>query len=968
MSHAAAVCTTHRSQNMLRFVRYLPAVATLVIASAAVSAADRDLVDFERDVRPILKGHCMECHGGVQQAADLSFIHRDAAMAVVEVGKPHESLLIERITTSDQDELMPPPEHRAPLDAAQIETLQEWIAQGAQWNLPWAYQRPVKPTLPEVSNPGWCRQPLDRFILARLDRESIEPAAAAPPQQWLRRVTLDLTGLPPTPQEHDDFLADMDTNVDAAYDRVVDRLLKSPGYGERWASVWLDQVRYADSRGLGLDGRREIWKYRDWVIDALNEDMGFDEFTIKQLAGDLLPQPTIRDLLATAAHRLTQTCEEGGTDDEEFRINAVLDRVSTVWQTWQGITFGCVQCHSHPYDPLQHDEFYKFAAFFNNTADCDLGEELPLLAVPLDVADEARASNLDHRIESLEESIWQREATLLSEPRADWREIDRLAAEADKNTKIDVEVRDGHVEFFTTDTLSANTSITLTAELPAGIKSVAALRLTLMPRNLDAAEADSEWGFVLSHIKASLVHSGGDLQPLELIRVIGDEPHPFKNPDDSLNDTTNNGFAAYSRIHYPRQAVLVLKHPIAVSENAKLQVVLNHRITALGAFPLVSRRGRLAISGQAIFTEHLNDPRLNADRAKLVDLRAERNKIPSSMTPVMRERPEHLRRPTHVFIRGLFLTKAQQVHPDVPAAFPALPEDAPADRLTLARWLVSDDNPLTARVTVNRIWARLFGIGLVATEEDFGSSGQRPSHPQLLDYLATQFQFEQQWSLKRLLRSLVLSSSYRQDAAIRPELLERDALNQLVARGPRFRLPAEMIRDGALSVSGLLSTTMHGKPVHPPIPDGIWNPFQGGDKWNTPQADDPNRYRRSLYTYTKRSIPYPMFAAFDAPSREFCTPRRLRSNTPLQALMTLNDPTFVECSRALAQKMIGADRQVKEQIAYGFLAVVTRRPSEAELHDLVQLYDQCRSDSASEVESLTAVASVLLNLDEITSK
>lgn len=948
------------------FFRPFPFAVIFLCGSAG--GAEKAPVDFERDVRPILNQHCVECHGGVKQAADLSFIHRDAALSVIEPGVPEESILVDRIVSTDEDEMMPPPEHGSALKRSEINTIKNWIAGGAPWNQPWAYQKPIAPPLPEVSDPDWCKQPMDRYVLAGLDRESIKPSDEAPPQQWLRRVTLDLTGLPPTPSEHDEFIADLQHRGEDAYDRVVNRLLESPSYGERWASVWLDQIRYADSRGLGLDGRREIWKYRDWVIDALNDDMRFDDFTIKQIAGDLLPNPTTSDLVATAANRLTQTCEEGGTDDEEFRIAAVLDRVSTVWQTWQGITFGCVQCHSHPYDPLQHEEFYQFAAFFNNTADSDLGEELPVLAVPLDPKDEPRATELDHQIESLEESVWSRESKLLDDSLAGWREIDQLEAASDKETKIDVGVRDGHVEFFTTDTLSSNSTITLTATLPKGLESLTAVRLTLMPRNLETGKADSEWGFVLSHIDGALIPGEGDSIPLEFVRVVGDEPHPFKNPDDSLNDKTNNGFAAYSRIHYPRQAALVLKDPIQVPGESKLQIVLKHRVTALGAFPLVSRRGRVSVSDQQVFNERLGDETLQQDRDLLAKLRDERKQIPSSNIPIMRERPDHLRRSTHVFIRGLFLTKGDEVQPDVPAAFAPLPKDRPADRLALAEWLVSDDNPLTARVTVNRVWARVFGVGLVATEEDFGSSGQRPSNPQLLDHLATRFQYEQQWSLKQLLRTIVTSSSYRQDAAIRPELIERDALNQLIARGPRFRMPAEMVRDCALAVSGLLSKKMHGKPVHPPIPDGIWKPFQGNDKWATPDVEDPDRYRRSIYTYTKRSIPYPMFAAFDAPSREFCTPRRLRSNTPLQALMTLNDPTFVECSQALAQKMLDRDNDPKDQIAFGFLTVVSRQPSETELATLLELYEQYRTDETDEIDSLTAVASVLLNLDEITSK
>jgi hypothetical protein len=956
---------------MMRYIKSLSRLAVTVgcLHAGLLLAADQaSVIDFGRDVRPILRDHCLECHGGVKQAADLSFIHRDAALDVIDPGSPDDSIMIDRIVSDDADEMMPPPEHGAPLSKNQIATLKAWVTQGAKWQQPWAYEKPVAPAIPDVSNPDWCRQSIDRFILARLDRESIKTAPEAAPQQWLRRVTLDLVGLPPTPEDFQAFLDDVRRNGEAAYERVVDRLLKSPGYGERWASVWLDQVRYADSRGLGADGRRQIWKYRDWVLDALNQDMTFDQFTIKQLAGDLLPRPTISDLVATAAHRLTQTNEEGGTDDEEFRINAVLDRVSTVWQTWQGITFGCVQCHNHPYDPIQHDEFYKFAAFFNNSVDCDLSEDLPLLAVPLDPADEPRATRLDEEIKTLEESIWSRESELTSDHFAKWQEVKKLAATADKETRVDVEIRNGRAEFFTIDTLSSNTEIILTAGLPGGARTVSAIRLTIAPRNPDTAKADSEWGFVISHLQAELSAPNQETQEFKFIRVLGDEPHPLKNPDASLDSKSKDGFAAYSRIHYPRQAVFVLETPVDVPEGAEMKITLENRVTLLGAFPLVTRRGHVAVSDQPGFRARLDDARLQGDRQRLKGLREERSKIPSSPTPIMRQRPPSLRRPTHVFTRGLFLTKGEEVEPAVPASFAPLPPDAPANRLTLARWMVSDENPLTARVAVNRVWARLFGIGLVATEEDFGSSGERPFHPELLDHLAIQFQHQQGWSFKTLLRSMVLSSSYRQEAKIRPELLERDPQNRLLAYGPRFRMPAEMVRDSALAVSGLLSTKMHGEPVYPPIPDGIWKPFSGGDKWNTAKIGDPNRYRRSIYTYTKRSIPYPMFAAFDAPSREFCTPRRLRSNTPLQALMTLNDPTFVECSKALAEKMLGIGDETDAQIRYGFLAVTTRPPSTRELEALMHLYRQCREDDASERDSLIAVASVLLNLDEITSK
>lgn len=944
-------------------------VFTVVLDQAAQCAFGQDgAIDFGRDVRPILNDHCIACHGGVKQAADVSFIHRDAALSVIEPGDPQESTLIYRVRSEDDDEVMPPPEHGSRLTAAQISIFERWIQQGAEWKKPWAYEKPVMPKVPDELGDQWSTGPIDRFVMAKLRQESIDPAAEGSPQQWLRRVWLDLVGLPPSPADLYEFTEYLDRCGELAYRRVVDRLLSSPAFGERWASVWLDQVRYADSRGLGLDGRREIWKYRDWVIDAMNHDMPFDEFTVKQIAGDLLLNPTTGDLVATAANRLTQTNEEGGTDDEEFRVGAVLDRVSTVWQTWQGITFGCVQCHSHPYDPIQHEEFYQFAAFFNNTADCDLSEELPLLDVPLDPDDEARATRLDQTIHRLEESIWQREYQALDDGFAGWRDVTQLRAAADKETRIDVEQREGKTEFFTVDTLSSDTRITLTAELPDNMRSLSAIRLTIAPRHVQTARSDSEWGFVLSHVHAELVVPERDVQSLSFIRVIGDEPHPFKDPQQSLNPKSSDGFAAYSRIHYPRQAVFVLESPVELDPRATLVLRLDNRVTSLGAFPLVARRGSVAVSDRAEIGSLLAETELLQDRARLLELRGERQAIPSSPTPIMQERPAHLTRPSHVFIRGLFLTKDEEVTASVPASLPPLPSEMEADRLALAHWLASGENPLTARVMVNRVWARVFGIGLVATEEDFGTSGEAPSHPELLDYLATTFQGQQAWSLKRLLRSIVLSSVYRQDSSIRPELSERDPQNRLLARGPRFRMPAEMVRDHALMVSGLLSSVMHGRPVHPPIPAGIWTPFQGDDKWVTPDAGSGDRYRRSIYTYTKRSIPFPMLAAFDAPSREFCTPRRLRSNTPIQALMMLNDATFVECSKALAARMLEAGPDVAAQTRFGFLAVTARPPSAQETRPMVELYERCASEGAESLDAMTAVASVLLNLDEIASK
>lgn len=925
-------------------------------------------VDFADDIQPILNEHCVACHGGVKQAGDLSFIHRDSALAVIEPGDVDGSYMIDRILSDDESEIMPPPEHGAPLTEEKIALLKTWIEEGAKWKQSWGYEPPVAPGVPDVANPDACRQSIDRFVRSTLEGQGIQPAKDAPPHQWLRRVTLDLTGVPPTLAEVESFHAAAKERGDAAYAEKVDELLQASGYGERWASVWLDQIRYADSRGLGLDGRRNAWKYRDWVIDSLNNDMPFDEFTIKQIAGDLLPDPSINDRLATTASRLTQTNEEGGTDDEEFRINAVMDRVSTVWQTWQGITFGCVQCHSHPYDPIEHEEFYEFMAFFNNSVDCDLSGEEPLLSVPLDNEDEERASQLDRRIRSLKESIWHQEFEAVSDDELDWKHIDSMTASATKQTKVDVEERNGRTEFYTIDTLSNGTTVSLECEMPESAGKLTAIRLTLLPRNPETALADSEWGFVLSHLNAVLIGGEEDETQIEFSHVIADEPEPLKHARSSMDSKNSDGFAAFTRIHHARVAVFLLKEPVEVPEGAKLKLDMSCRQQALGAFPLVVRRGSVDVCSDEKALLAWTDKDLKAQRDELSELSGKRRKIPSVRIPIMMERPEHLARPSHVFIRGLFLTKDQQVQPDVPNSMPPIDGEGPFNRMDLAKWLVDPSNPLTARVTVNRIWARLFGIGLVPTEEDFGSSGERPTHPELLDHLALKFQNEYDWSWKQLIRSIVLSSTYRQDAVIDPDSDLVDPQNRWLARGPRFRMPAEMVRDQALFVSGLLSPEVHGAPVHPPIPDGVWKPFQGGDKWSTPDVGNPDRYRRSIYTYTKRSIPYPMFAAFDAPSREFCTPRRLRSNTPLQALTTLNDVTFVECMQALAEKIEAMDGALEERLKKGFQLVTSRSPTSAEQKILVALYEQAKQQSEQEQDAYEAVASALLNLDEIMSK
>lgn len=980
---------SHSSESRLEWPNCLKLIAialqlSTIVGSVLVSnvraaetAISEDEVSFSKEIRPILVEHCTACHGGVKQAGDVSFVHKDQVLPpegwVVEPGDAESSILIERVQESDPDLRMPPPDHGRALTEKEIALLTKWIDQGAKWGEHWAFEPPVEPDLPDIKNESWPRVELDYFVLSKLEKLDITPSEDADIDRWLRRVALDLTGLPPTREERMQFRQEHSNDPAAAREAAVDRYLESTAFGERWASVWLDQIRYADSKGLGADGRRNAWKYRDWVIHSLNRDVPFDEFTRSQIAGDLKPEGTIEDRIATAAHRLTQTNEEGGTDDEEFRIAAVLDRVSTVWQTWQGVTFGCVQCHSHPYDPFRHEEFYQFAAFFNNTRDCDLDEEWPTLQAPVDPTDYAKATELDRQIETVRTEIWQTEFERLNDPSL-WQPLKNLTASSTKETQVVVEPKDDHDEFHTVDTVSRDTDITLEAPVPDSIDLLTAIRFTAMPLRPESAVREAEQGFVIGHIVAQLLipaeegSAASTTQDLSIRRIIIDEPDPFLDPNDSLNPKSSRGFSAYTRMHYPRQCALLLNDAVTVPKGSKIRLVLKHRTFLLASFPMVTRRGHIALSDAPEFTRLLTDDQLNSQREELDALLRERRDIKSSPLPVLEERPAEFARPQHVFERGLFLTKREQVEANTPSTLPPLPVDQPKNRLALAEWLVADSNPLTARVTVNRVWSRLFGTGIVETEEDFGSAGEPPSHPGMLDHLAIRFREDFQWSLKRLIREMVLSRTYGQSSAIRPELLGTDAQNRLLARGPRYRLPAEVVRDQALSVSGLLSKELYGPPVHPPIPDGVWKPFQGGDKWDVPNKDDASRYRRSIYTYTKRSIPYPMFAAFDAPSREFCTPRRLRSNTPLQALMMLNDQTLIECTEAFAERMQLAAKEPAEQIALGLELATCRDASDDEVQELLALYERTLAQSNDSQRAMQSVATVLLNLDEVVMK
>ncbi|GAB5444250.1 MAG: PSD1 and planctomycete cytochrome C domain-containing protein [Fuerstiella sp.] len=941
-----------RSKAVPRLSATLVRLLAVVSLTSVPTIADEPIVDFARDIRPILNARCTECHGGVKAAGGVSFVYQDRVINaegdsgsfVVKPGDLDASELFYRITSEDDDR-MPPPDGHAPLTKAEIDLIQRWIQQGAPWRVHWAFEPPQLPTVPQTEWEDLARTNIDRFLFQRLQREGLSPAAVEEPGRLLRRLHIGLTGLPPTLAEYQQFEAAFKSDPDAAVERVVDQLLADPAFGERWATMWLDLVRYADSGGLGIDQRRTIWPYRDWVVKAFNEDLPFDQFTVKQLAGDLLPDRTTEDLVATACHRNTQTNNEGGTDDEQFRMEAVIDRVNTTWQTWGSLTFGCVQCHDHPYDPLRHDEYYRFVSLLNDTADSDLSDDAPRWKVPGTPQDQKEADRLRKQILKLKEQIWQ--AGIEVGEATDWQPVTTLDVRSNNGTTYEVVADSDRGEFQTVGTVETGTHTRL--QLSADNfqdGAVTALKLTVLPFNPQLAKHSPEWGFLLAKTEAWTVTAadGGEeqKQPLKFRWSVPDVAWMPTDPMGTIN-ADGSGWGADSRIHYARELVLIPEMPI--SPQTRIDIHLHCNKNGHGSHPMAIERGFVSYSTGDQWTSFAEPGSAIHDQQQQVTEALQKlRKIEGPSVPVMLSRPDHLSRPTHVFIRGNMLEKGDRVQPGLPAIFDlSMVAGQHPDRLQMAEWWVSERHPLTARVFVNRLWEQLFGIGIVPTLEDFGSSGSRPTHPELLDYLAVRFQRDYEWSVKAILKEIVLSHVYRQSAASSAALQELDPQNRLLARGPRQRMSAEMVRDVSLAVSGLLSRKMGGPPVHPPLPDGVWKPFDAKDKWSTVEPGREDRYRRSLYTYIKRSIPYPIFATFDAPSREFCSPRRLTSNTPLQALATLNDPTFVEFATAFGKRLQKEQTgSLEERLAAGYRLACGMSPGADRLLTLLELHDRLR--------------------------
>ena len=1132
--------------------RFPLTLLTVLFACTALRAEEP--VDFNRDIRPLLFANCILCHGPDEEerAADLRLDTAEGASedlggyAAIVAGDAEASEIIARITTDDEDIRMPPPEHAGALSEQDVALLKRWINEGAKYAKHWSYEPPTFNGLPEVRDRSWPLNEIDYFVLAKLEQTGWSPAVAADRLALARRVAIDLTGLPPTWDEAQAFVNDQSSD---AYERFVDAQLSKPAFGERWARVWLDLARYADSAGYADDPPRTIWAFRDYVIRSLNENKPFDQFTIEQIAGDLLDSPSEDQLVATAFHRNTLTNNEGGTNDEEFRNVAIVDRVNTTMAVWMGTTMACAQCHTHKYDPITQEEYFRFFALFNSTEDADRRNESPTIELYSQAQKNRRKEIQQRRIELRE--ILDKQTPELDAGLGEW--LAELGAEptwqltppteaASKHRSLAIEdegwiAADGskenntayRVEIPTTDASITGIQIEIPAEQrdnfvlsrvsaewkkPEQAKTEARfVRLTNPGKNkfVHVAEIEvfSEGVNVAPQGKATQSsvdfggppervidgNSDGDFQkgsvnhtkqetspwveidlgkslPIDRIviwnrtdngasiqkRLDGFQVEALSEDREVVWENTPKlkgkpkytlnvegfevpfaaAFADFEQSGFPASSVIAAKPDPKKGWAVAPQTGKPHRLTLVLKRPLKRGPGKLVVrlDHQSVHAQHLLDrfrivttgdaslakwssvpdavrklvkldadtwnleqrgvvekhyrsiaPLLKPQRDELQSIEKEFASIkPMTTVPVLRELAK--RRTTNIQLRGNYQSKGEEVSRGTPAVFHPIGNDDPT-RLDLANWLIDSENPMTARVIANRHWEQFFGIGIVETSEEFGSQGEPPSHPELLDWLAIELQTSG-WDLKRLIKLMVMSATYRQSSVTSVAIRSTDPFNRMLARGPRFRVSAEMVRDQALFISGLLSEKMYGPPVKPMQPAlGLKAAFGSATDWQTSKGED--RYRRGIYTTWRRSSPYPSMAQFDAPNREVCTVRRIRTNTPLQALVTLNDPVYVEAAQALARQMIAASPDPVHRIEHAFRRALIRNPSEAEIDRLLTLANQAAAtfaESPNEAMKMandplgglaedadvvdhaawTVVANVILNLDELLMK
>lgn len=1010
------------------------------LAGFDVACAEEQTIDFGRDIQPLLSENCFHCHGPDRNQAEseLRLDRRESAFEdlggyrAIVPGNTGESELYNRVSSKDDDELMPPADSGRKLEAKEIDLLRRWIEEGASWGEHWSFVSPRRPAPPTVENAKWPKTPLDRFVLARLEKERLAPSPEAAKETLIRRVTLDLTGLPPTLEEVAAFLADESPH---AYEKVVDRLLASPRYGEQMAMEWLDAARYADTNGYQRDGTRTMWPWRDWVVRVMNENMPFDQFTVEQIAGDLLPNATRDQRLASGFHRNHMLNGEGGRDPEESRIEYVVDRVDTTAAVWLGLTAGCARCHDHKYDPVSQREYYQLFSYFNNVTEkggVDRGgNAVPVMKLPTAEQIEQK-SRIAARLKTLNRQIEEESG---KQALARWEERLRVQLERQEEfvwnplapTRfVSLENADMSLDEEGAVFVSGNNPIndTYTIETKLDAARITGIQLEALPHPSFTAGGfarSNSGNFVLSEVEVELQEQGKDPVPLKIRAAEADYHQGKYKIEGTFDGDPQTGWAVLSKdMTKKRFAVFAFEKPTQVKAGATLVVRLSHQTNHehhnLGRFRLsttsnpdplpkdmkpvpveiveildTKKAERSEEQRKAILKFFKKtDPRIKKIQSEIAAAKESLKTLESSIleTMVMEELNEP--RDTYVLVRGAWDNpdRSKKLKPGVPEVFPSPPENAPQNRLGLAQWLVDPANPLVARVAVNRFWQRFFGVGLVGTPEDFGIQGDRPSHPELLDWLATEF-VRSGWDVKATHRLIVTSATYRQSSNVSKERLEHDLYNRLLARGARFRLSSGTIRDQALSLSGLLVNKVGGEPVKPYQPAGVWSEMTLG-KIQYEQGHGEDLYRRSLYTFWRRTVGPTLF--FDASSRQVCTVRAGRTNTPLHALTLLNAVTYLETARCLAERMMKEGGQTpEEQVAWAFQLATARRPTAEEQQALMETFEKANKrfeenkmaakellnigesprDASLDLvrhAALTGVANVILNLDEVMTR
>ncbi len=903
-------------------------LAVVTLSFALLTKEQR--IDYSTQVKPIINKNCITCHGGVRAKGNFSLLFREEALSKTKDGKyaiipgdPDGSEMIQRLSLKDPEERMP--FHHEPLSKEEIDVLRKWIKQGAPWGENWSYAPLKQVDVPQPktffglipTKNDWAKNEIDDFILDKLKEHDLQPSPQADKAALLRRVSLDIIGELPSKTLADQYVNDNSTK---AYENLVDSLLAQKQYGEKWTSMWLDLARYADTKGYERDDSRNIWRYRDWVIDAFNNNMRYDSFLIKQMAGDLLPNPTDADYIATAFNRNTMTNDEGGTDNEEFRTAAVLDRVNTTWSALQGTTFACVQCHSHPYDPFHHEEYYKFAAFFNDTRDEDTWADYPLY----------RSFNDTLQQQLHEVTNWvkqnasqQREHEVYQFLRTWQPAYNSLVCDSFTNS----ELNDTKWTSFRNNAVCRLKDVDLTNKDHLIFRYVGFMDGGVWQVHLDKAD-----GEVIASVPLSKTKKGWEIAETDVKPATGVHHLIFTYANKNLKKPTDAG-AMLDWLYFTQPFPGKDKEGYANAKNEFWKL-------------------------------------LNAD-------------VPT--TPVMMDNPTDMHRASYVFERGNWLTKGNKVEPDVPHSLNAFPQNAPHNRLGLALWMVSPQNPLTARTMVNRVWQQLFGTGLAETLEDLGTQGVAPTHPELLDWLSYDFITKANWDVKTLIKKIVMSATYQQSSLLTKEAKQKDPFNRWYARGARVRLSAEQIRDQALCIADVMNDKMYGPGVMPYQPPGIWQSPWNSATWI--QSTGGEQYRRAVYTYWKRSAVYPAMVTYDATSREVCTVRRINTNTPLQALNTLNDSAFLDLARHFAYRMQNeGGTDVAQQIQKGYSLATYHNIDAKSLASLLNLYNvayqQFKMDknkvcgmnggmnehANTETAALMVVANVILNLDEVVTK